>query len=152
VNHEDNIAGIAKACAKIADILPRAEISLKLYQTELMIKAMKDLYISILEFLKHAIEWYKQGKFGHTWIAISKPWELGFQEEIEEIEKISRRIDNLAGTSSQAELRATRLEVLRLREDLKGTNSQVEALIKLAQSESLRISIIIKRSHAPRTG
>lgn len=54
MNHEDQIKQLVKACSRIADILPRAEVTLMLFQTDLMQSAVTDLYISILEFLRHA--------------------------------------------------------------------------------------------------
>ncbi|KAH6846972.1 hypothetical protein B0I37DRAFT_405030 [Chaetomium sp. MPI-CAGE-AT-0009] len=119
VNHEDQIKQLAKTCTQIADLLPRAEITLKF------------LYINIVEFLRHAVKWYKQGKLRHTWTAIKRPWELGFRDYVEDINLSSRRLEQLASISSQAELRATHLETSRIREELSETRRQLDKLFQI---------------------
>lgn len=136
INHEDQVKQLAKACSQIADTLPRVEITLKLYQTDVMLKAVTDLYISIIEFLRHAVKWYKQGKLGHTWTAIARPWELGFRDYVEDINTNSRRIEQLANTSSQAELRDTHIETSRMREELRATKLQLDRLMQITYRKS----------------
>jgi len=135
VNHEDQIKQLAKTCTHIADLLPRAEITVKLYQTDDILKAVTSLYISIIEFLRHAVKWYKQGKLRHTWTAIARPWELGFRDYVEDIDLGSRRLEQLANMSSQAELRATHLETSRIREELRETRMQLDKLLQIANRE-----------------
>lgn len=77
-------------------------------------------------------KWFRQGKLGHAWTAIARPWELGFKEYVEDINTNSRRIDQLASTSSQAELRSTHVETTQIREELTATKLQVDKLIQLA--------------------
>ena len=131
VNHETQIKQLAKACTQIADLLPRAEITLELYQTDAVLKAVTNLYISIIEFLRHAVKWYKQGKLRHTWTAITRPWELGFRDYVEDIDVGSRRLEQLASISSQAELRATHLETSRIREELREARMQLDKLLQI---------------------
>ena len=135
VNHETQIKQLAKACTQIADLLPRAEITLELYQTDAVFKAVTNLYISIIEFLRHAVKWYKQGKLRHTWTAITRPWELGFRDYVEDIDLGSRRLEQLASISSQAELRATHLETSRMREELREARMQLDKLLQITYRE-----------------
>ncbi len=142
VNHETQIKQLAKACTQIADLLPRAEITLELYQTDAVFKAVTNLYISIIEFLRHAVKWYKQGKLRHTWTAITRPWELGFRDYVEDIDLGSRRLEQLASISSQAELRATHLETSRMREELREARMQLDKLLQITYRECPLLSTI----------
>lgn len=137
VNHEDQIKQLAKACTQIADLLPRAEITLKLYQSDAVLNEVTNLYISIIDFLRHAVDWYKQGKLRHTWTAIARPWELGFRDYVEDIDLSSRRLEQLAHISSQAELRAAHLETSRIREELRETRMQLDKLLQITCRKSL---------------
>ncbi|KAH6615867.1 hypothetical protein B0J18DRAFT_413199 [Chaetomium sp. MPI-SDFR-AT-0129] len=149
VNHEDQIKQLAKACTQIADLLPRAEITLKLYQTDAVLNEVTNLYISIIDFLRHAVNWYKQGKFRHTWTAIARPWELGFRDYVEDIDLSSRRLERLAQVSSQAELRATHLETSRMREELKETRMQLDKLLQITcQTNSLQTQLQLDFTHS----
>jgi uncharacterized protein YukE len=135
VNHEDQIKQLAKACVQIADTLPRTQITLQLYQADMMSKAVTDFYISIIDFLRHAVKWYKQGKLSHAWSSVAKPWELGFQDYIEDINTHSRKIEQIANMAAQAELRATRLEACGIREELGATTQKLEMLMQLTYRE-----------------
>lgn len=142
VNHEDQIKQLAKTCTQIADLLPRAEITLELYQTDAVHKAVTSLYISIIEFLRHAVKWYKQGKLRHTWTAITRPWDLGFRDYVEDIDLGSRRLEQLASISSHAELRDTHLETSRIREELRETRVQLDKLLQITYREYPLVSTI----------
>lgn len=100
-----------------------------------MLKAVTDLYVGIMEFLRHAVKWYKQGKLYHAWTSVAKPWELGFQNYVEDITTHSRRIEEIANTSSHAELRATRLEACQIREEQRATLQKLEMLMELTYRE-----------------
>jgi ppGpp synthetase/RelA/SpoT-type nucleotidyltranferase len=62
----------------------------------------------------------------HAWTAIARPWELSLKEHVDNIEEVSRRIDQLASSASKAELRATHLEVHQVRAELKDVKLQVD--------------------------
>jgi hypothetical protein len=105
-------------------MLPRVDITLKLYNTDLVFKAVADLYVSILEFLRHAGKWYRQGRLSHSWTAFAKPWELGFRDYVEDIRVHSQTIEKLAVSSSQVETRM-------IREELQAANLKIERLLDL---------------------
>lgn len=137
MNHEEQVNQLAKACVQIADVLPRVELTLTLYKTDLMQRAVSELYVVIIKFLQHAVRWYRRGKLSHTWGAITRPWELGFRDHVDNIDEISRRIDQLASGASKAELRATHLEARRIREELKEVRFQVNTLVQMAYRGSI---------------
>lgn len=85
-----------------------------------------------MKFLQHAFEWYQRGKLSHAWSAVSRPWELGFKDLVDDIAHHSKRIDQRTGTASQAELRATHLETRQMRDELKETRVQVQQILQIA--------------------
>lgn len=109
---------LSKVFAQIADILPRAELSLILYPTQAMLENAARLYTHILRFTQRAIVWYRQGKLKHCWDAIARPWALRFKDEVQEIEQHSRQMDSLASAASKAELRDTHMELTEARKEL----------------------------------
>lgn len=77
---------LSKSFSQIADILPRTDLSLVLYPTVIMKETVARLYAHIIQFVIHAVRWYKQGKFTHAWASTAKPWALSFKT----ISKISQ--------------------------------------------------------------
>lgn len=132
VNHEEQITQLAKACTQIAGVLPRVELTLALYKTDKVKRAVNDLYAVIVRFLWHAVKWYRKGKLSHTWTAIVRPWELSLKKHVDNIEEVSRRIDQLASSASKAELRATHIEVHQVRTELENVRLQVDRLVQMA--------------------
>lgn len=105
LNHEELLAEISKAVARIADLLPRTELLSELYPTERMRGAVSLVYAKIIEFALMAIRWFKKGKFKHSMAAIMHPYKLSFGPVVEEIAELSRHVDQLASAASKAEIR-----------------------------------------------
>ncbi|KAH6608064.1 hypothetical protein Trco_004377, partial [Trichoderma cornu-damae] len=105
LNHEATASALAKGLSQVASVLPRTELSLVLYPTERMKRAIAQLYAHIIRFLTRAKEWYDEHKLKHVWHSISRPVELRFAGLISDIESLSATVDNLAMHGSRAELR-----------------------------------------------
>ncbi|KAK6860767.1 hypothetical protein PG995_004403 [Apiospora arundinis] len=117
VNHAELVKGLAKACSRIADSLPHADLSLILYPTPAMREAVAHLYAAIMKFALRALRWYGQGKSMHIVLAIASPWPLHFEEELRDIDHNSRRVQDLAQSASRAEIRELRFQVHQGRAD-----------------------------------
>ena len=109
INQEELIAQLSKALSQIADTLPHVEIRNLLFPTEMMKGAVATLYAYIIKFCQRAIGWYTEGKLKHILTSITRPSALRFKDLVEEIAECSRRVDNLAVTSAQAEQRSVHL-------------------------------------------
>jgi hypothetical protein len=96
---------IAKTIAKIASILPRADLCSHLYPTQRMRVAVAQLYAKIMSFVQDAVKWYKKSKLAHSVSAVFKPYGLGFKAIVEDISEASRRVDQEASAASKAEIR-----------------------------------------------
>lgn len=107
-----------------------------LYPTGLMNNAVAHLYARIINFMIQAVKWYKQGKFVHTFSAISKPWALSFKDNVEDIAAQSRYIDELSGTASQAELRDTHIELLETLAEVREVRVEIRSLVDLVNTRT----------------
>ncbi|KAK7994555.1 hypothetical protein PG991_016143, partial [Apiospora marii] len=110
-NHESVITLLAKALSRIGDVLPRVEFYTTLYPTERITNAVEELYAQLLVFLDRAMDWCQEGTLLHILHSITRPPELQYADILERIDAISRRIDQLAITGSQAEIRAIHQKV-----------------------------------------
>ena len=107
-----------------------------------MKQAVSVLYALIIKFLLRALEWYEEGKFAHAIHSITRPAALRYDDLLEDIGRATRRIADLAVTSSQAEqrdmhheLRALTLVVNQLKEDV-------------LLDQSIKASILLDCRHA----
>ena len=107
-----------------------------------MKQAVSVLYALIIKFLLRALEWYEEGKIAHAIHSITKPAALRYDDLLEDIGRATRRIADLAVTSSQAEqrdmyheLRALTLVVKQFKEDV-------------LLDQSLKASILLECRHA----
>jgi hypothetical protein len=76
-----------------------------LYRTEHMQAAISAVYAKIIEFATLAIRWCRRNRFLQSLGAIVKPWTIGYKTIADEIVELSRRVDEVAAASSQAEIR-----------------------------------------------
>jgi hypothetical protein len=144
IQQEELTKEIAKALAKIGDVLPRTDFTLILYPTGMMQEVVAMLYSHIMMFLRKAILWYKKNKISHAIGSIFKPWVLSWKDVVQEIEEQSRRIDRLSSIASKAELRDVHLKLSKHGTQLaeimtlvKLQIPQLEQLVCVALGESL---------------
>ncbi|ETS82899.1 hypothetical protein PFICI_04775 [Pestalotiopsis fici W106-1] len=141
-SHEEQVKQLAKTCAQIGNILENVEIRLSLYTSERLIKSVSELYVNILEFLKHAVAWYAKSRFGRAWTAISRPWELGFRDYVQDIKSASNRIVELVMMSSQADIRALSLKTDQMYQELASNRLQFERMsIMMQQMYSMQTQL-----------
>lgn len=130
---------LSKSFSQIADILPRTDLSLVLYPTEMMKETVARLYAYIIQFVIHAVRWYKQGKFAHAWGSIAKPWALSFKPYFENVAEQAQRIEELARSASRAELRDAHLEIRETRYELKKAREEMQNLSETVKSETRQL-------------
>ncbi|MCJ1394412.1 hypothetical protein MMC18_007290 [Xylographa bjoerkii] len=140
LNHQELIEKIAKGLAQIADLLPRANLSLVLYPADMMQATLARLYAHILRFMQQALLWYRQSKLMHSVSAIVRPWAITYKEQLEAVTEASVRLDKLSDMASKAELRDTRLEVIGARKDWLDAKSE----LKVLQEDNRRLADMIQ--------
>lgn len=116
MNYEELLTQIAKTLTRIADVLPRSDLTAILYPTERVKEAVAQLYAHIIKFIQFAVRWYKKGKIAHSIAAILQPFQISCKDIVEEIAECSRRVDSLASAASKAELRDLHITVQQLAE------------------------------------
>jgi hypothetical protein len=110
-NHEESIHQLAKALCQFGDCLPRQELKLILYPSAQMQQTVAKLYTKLIQFMVHAMQWYKKSSARRAIGAIFKPFALDFQEQLSEVNELSKSVDEIANTAAQAELRAVHAKV-----------------------------------------
>jgi hypothetical protein len=114
LNYEELLTQIAKTLTRIADVLPRSDLTAILYPTERVKEAVAQLYAHIIKFIQFAVRWYKKGKIAHSIAAILQPFQISCKDIVEGIAECSRRVDSLASSASKAELRDLHITVQQL--------------------------------------
>ncbi|KAI0428595.1 hypothetical protein F5Y09DRAFT_283915 [Xylaria sp. FL1042] len=126
LNHEELVKNLAKACSRIAESLPRSDLSLILYPTLAMREAVARLYAALMKFLLRALRCYRHGRIMHMLSSITNPWGLEFDQELGDVERQARAVDELAQSASRAELREARFQIHEIRRDLQAMTKIVE--------------------------
>ena len=106
LNHEELVTELAKALARISDILPRTQLHLVLYPTEEMKRAVEELYAVLISFYQRALHWYQANRLKHVARALFKPFRLEFGDLVERINTQARSIESLAITMAHQEIRS----------------------------------------------
>jgi hypothetical protein len=122
LNYEQLLKAVAKTFVRIADVLPRTELHLRLYTTNRMLVDVAQIYASILDFVRRATEWYAKNRVQRSLSAIIKPFEISFKDIVDEIGTCSRRVDEHANAAMKAELRDLHIEMLQIRESTNGAS------------------------------
>ena len=120
LNYETLLTAIAKTFSRIADVLPRADLHLRLYTTNRMLFDVAQIYASILRFVRSATEWYSKNRVQRSLSAIIKPFEISFKDIVDDIGACSRRVDEHANAAMKAELRDLHIDMMQMRESTNG--------------------------------
>jgi hypothetical protein len=127
-----------KALSRFADYLPRHELKLILYPSAQMQQAVAKLYSHLIHFLVHALQWYRKSQAKRAIEAIFKPFALGVQDQLTEINELSRTVDEIATTAAQAELRAVHVQVQDVYQELSLARVEIKSLSDLVSLQADR--------------
>ena len=130
---------LAKAMAKVSDILPQTQLHLVLYPTEQMKRVVEELYALIISFYQRALRWYEASRLKHVAKALFKPFSLEFGDLVERINTQSRSIERLAITLAHQEIRSIyRLVRECLSEQRDSRSEQNKAVSMLTDAQQLQ--------------
>lgn len=107
INHAELVTEFARAITDVGEVLPRAKLNSRLYQTEMMKDAVVGLYRHILLFLKKAMKWYQLSPTSRAFSAIMNPFKTDLKSTVDEVKKCAILMEDVAGYSMKAELRDT---------------------------------------------
>jgi hypothetical protein len=127
-----------------------------------MQQAVTKLYSRLLHFMVHALQWYRKNQAKRAIGAIFKPFSLGFQDQLTEINELSRTVDEIATTAAQAELRAVHIRIENLNKELGLARLEIKSLSDLVSLEADRVFqvascmnpclLAVRCSYSPRLG
>lgn len=140
VNQQKLISRLSSGLCQIAEVLPRAELILRLYPIPGVRHLISNMYAHILKFLVRSLHWYQESKLSHLVHAITRPVELRFDDLIEKIRLLSSNMTNLALASGHAEQRDMHTEQKKSFNEQKGLQKKVDHLTKLVKE--LRETIV----------
>ncbi|KAK8076082.1 hypothetical protein PG994_003354 [Apiospora phragmitis] len=80
VNHEKVIHRLSEGLVQIADLLPRAELTVRLYPIPPLRQTITKMYSHVLKFLVRALGWYQESKLMHALHSVTRPAELRYDD------------------------------------------------------------------------
>ncbi|KAI1430062.1 hypothetical protein F5Y12DRAFT_709613 [Xylaria sp. FL1777] len=89
-------------------------------------EAVANLYAVLRKFLLRALRWYRHGRVMHVLSSIANPWGLEFEQELDDVERQARAVDELAQSASRAELREAHFQIHEIRCELQAMTKIVE--------------------------
>ncbi|WQF76583.1 hypothetical protein CDEST_01597 [Colletotrichum destructivum] len=126
VNHQKVITRLSEGLVQIADLIPTADLTLRLYPLPHVRKIVIAIHANILKFLVRALRWYQESKFMHVVHAITRPTELRYDDILFTISALSRSMSDAALASSQAEQRDMHLGILQQSQAQEALQSSVD--------------------------
>ncbi|KAI0017897.1 hypothetical protein F4780DRAFT_795578 [Xylariomycetidae sp. FL0641] len=129
VNHQKVLSKLSTGLNKIAKILPRSELILKLYPVQHVKKVIVEIYAHILKFLLRALRWYQSSKWKHLQDALIKPAELQYDDLLNTISLLSHTLTEVGLASSHAEQRDMHASMRTQGKQLKDIQEKVGGLV-----------------------
>ncbi|TQN67034.1 hypothetical protein CSHISOI_08421, partial [Colletotrichum shisoi] len=126
VNHQKVITRLSEGLVQIADLIPTAELTLRLYPLPHVRRIVVAIHANVLKFLVRALRWYQESKFMHVVHAITRPTELRYDDTLLTISALSRSMSDAALASSQAEQRDMHMGIFQQSQALEALQSSVD--------------------------
>ncbi|KAE9368087.1 hypothetical protein N431DRAFT_417137 [Stipitochalara longipes BDJ] len=139
INHEELIEELAKALTLISNVLPGIKLSARLYQTEEMKDAVASMYGHIIRFFQRATRWYNKSSARRALSSILKPFELEYQNTVDQIKLCSDTINNLAQGASRAEIRDVNIIVQLIHGKMQGIEKNLHNMQVQLNEKDFRI-------------
>lgn len=131
----------SKAITRIGDALSQVDLAAKLYKTDDMRDAVAQLYAHILRYFLKALKWYDKSRVGRIFGAILQPYEIGYEDTVEQIKYCVANIQNLANSKSQAEIRDLTVGFMCLRDNYSRLSHQTQEILEIVTCRFLNQEI-----------
>jgi hypothetical protein len=118
INHSRLISEFSQALAKISDALRQTKLTAELFQTDPVKDAISQLYAHIILFFQQAVRWYNRSSAGRAFSSIFKPYELEYEDTIEQIKLCAEAISDMASAASRAEVRDMHITIQLMRREM----------------------------------
>jgi hypothetical protein len=106
MNHEETLTKLADSLTSIAKMLPRVDMHLNLYPSELLKENVEELYALLIKFYQRALRWYSAGPLKHLMKSFTRPYNLEFADIVAQVNVRARLVDDFAVAMAHRELRA----------------------------------------------
>jgi hypothetical protein len=90
--------------------------------------AIANLYAYIIRFSQRAVIWYNKSSAGRALSSILKPFELDYQDTVDQIKLCSETINNIAHGTSRAEIRDMYIMVQLIHGNLQGMQKKLHQI------------------------
>lgn len=152
-NYDRLIEGLSEALSTITDHVAECQVELELYDTPEMREAIATLYAEIFLLLSDLIEYLTKKRLKRLLKSFNEDLCDKFEGEIGKINKKAKKIQRLAEQGSRAELRAMRLQLENLQQDIivgrEGeARRQAEIIAAENRMEAERVEIMRRREIA----
>jgi hypothetical protein len=108
-----------------------------------MKNAIANMYAHIILFFQKAAQWYNKSSAARTLSSILKPFELEYQDTVEQIKLCSETINNIAHGASRAEIRDMHITVQLIHGNLQGLQKKLlQMQLQLDEKEFRMVSHI----------
>lgn len=87
--------------------------------------AIANMYAHIILFFQRAARWYNKSSAARALSSILKPFELEYQDTVEQIKLCSETINNIAHGASRAEIRDMHVTVQLMHGNLQGLQKKL---------------------------
>ncbi|KAK2051879.1 hypothetical protein LY76DRAFT_556540 [Colletotrichum caudatum] len=118
-NHEKVVEGLSDSLSTIGEYVSDCAIDQELFQTEDMQKLIADLYSHIFLFLTTVMDWMMKKRRRRLLDSFNEDLLTVFEDDMEKIKTITKRIRNLAEQGSRAEVRSARSTLEELARDVR---------------------------------
>lgn len=143
-NHQKLLFRLSQGLTEIANILPRAQLLIRLYPTRHIYQVIVSLYAYILRFLIRTLDWYQENKLKHALHAITRPFELRYDDILTRIAGLSRNLDEAASAGSHAEQRDMHKSIRKQLQQQEMLQQSIETLT--CQVAKLQMSLAADRA------
>ena len=116
-NYEKIAEGLSKALEEINEAVAACVKDCIVYRTQAMQRNIADLYAHIFFFLQRTMDWYTRKSIKRALSSFKEDFYERFEEQIQNIKRISQTISREAQHGSNSEIRYTRIALEKLAED-----------------------------------
>ena len=142
INHSHLISEFSQALAKISDVLRQTKLTAELFQTDPVRDAISQLYAHIMLFFQQAMRWYNRSSAGRAFSSIFKPYELEYEDTVEQIKLCAEAINDMASAASRAEVRDMHITIQLMRKEMQRRDQKLTKM-QLQVKETQRIQLQI---------
>lgn len=104
--------------------------------------AVAELYAHIMLFLQKAMRWYNRSPAGRAISSFLKPYELEYQDTVEQIKLCAETVHDLASAASRAEIRDINITINLLRREMQQRQETLDEMQrKLAETQENHLKV-----------